>query len=152
MSEDENGFPGVQLSTFVKNDQLVFRAPTGEALKDLLVGVAENGESILEALNSVKQVVIAKGVITSSQSQAGDKPSTPAKSTPRKATGGRAKDAPPPSTDGVEFFEGDDGKSYATLECDHGPMRDLRSEGYKADLYCTLDTKDWKAKCKPVKL
>jgi hypothetical protein len=152
MSEDENGFPGVQLSTFVKNDQLVFRAPSGEALKDLLVGVAENGDTILDALNSVKQVVIAKGVLTSADNQAG-KPAAKATGTaakPKKSTG-RAADKAPPSGD-IEFFEGEDGRQYASLECDHGPMVDLRGQGFKSDLYCTLDTKDWKQKCKPVNL
>ena len=152
MSEEDNGFPGVQLSTFVKNDQLVFRAPTGEALKDLLVGVAENGDTILDALNSVKQVVIAKGVLTSADNQAGAaKPAaSTAASRPKKSTG-RAADKAPPKGD-VEFFEGEDGKQYASVECEHGPMLDLRSQGFKSDLYCTLDTKDWKQKCKPVSL
>ncbi len=155
LSDEDNGFPGVQLSTFVKNDQLVFRAPDGEALKTLLQSVATNGNDILDALLEVKQVVIAKNVITSSESQGGAKANGAAagaaKPAARKATGARAKDAPPPSGD-VTFFEGEDGKNYASIECSHGPMLDLRGSGFKSDLYCTLDTKDWKAKCKPVSL
>lgn len=152
MSEESTeGFPPVQLSTFIKNDQFVFRAASGEELKDTLVGFAENTEDILGALNTVKDVVIAKSILTSSDTQSGGAKPT-GNRPPAKKVAGRARDASPPKTDRVEFFEGEDGKSYATLECDHGPRLDLRDQDFKYDLYCTLQTKNWKEKCPPIKL
>lgn len=148
MSEDE--FPGAQVSTFIKGDQFVFRGNTGDELAAVIRSAAEAAEEVLVGLNSLKQAVIAKGVFTGDGEAA-----SPGRggTTPRKSTGTRKSDAPPPDDVGeVTFFKGEDGESYASIECKHGPMKDLRNSDYKADLYCTLDTKDWKKKCKPVSL
>lgn len=157
MSDPDNDFPGVQVSTFVLNDQFVFRAPTGPALKELLRSVAAEMNDSADALNDIKQAYIAKGVLTAADSKAGGGNGAAAtKPAPRKAAGARAKDAPPPGASDDGFFIADDGKSYSVRECDHGPMLDLRGgkkkDGtpYGADLYCT--SSDFKAKCKPVKL
>lgn len=131
MSEFENK---VQITTYLNGDNVTFRTTSGEDLADTLEGVADNSERIFKALGDFKQVGIAKGVFTgdSNQKTGGGSGTTP------KA---RSKDAPPPAatTDGAP-------------ECEHGPMKDLRANNYKYDFYCPSDEKDWKKRCRPVKL
>jgi hypothetical protein len=154
LSDDTNdGFPGIQVSAFIKGDQYVFRAPSGEAFKELLVGAAEAANDSLEALASFKQAVVAKGVFT------GDSQSPKATATSGSSASGkdRARDTPPPgdSGDGYETYE-KDGKMYVTLQCKHGDRLDLRAsttggKSYASDFYCTLNTKSYKDKCPPIK-
>lgn len=139
---EENGFPGVQVSTFIKGDQFVFRGATGPELEALLKGVAESTNGIVDALVSVKQGVVAKNVFT------GDSASAEARTPQTRSSGGRAVDAAPP--DGRTSFYEKDGRKYASVSCDHGDMLDLRGKGYKSDLYCTEKNRD--KQCKPVKL
>lgn len=113
----------VQLSTFVNGDQLVFRTDTNEELAELLEEGVASVEKVLENLNKFKQVVVAKGVMTS---EGGGKSSK------------RSSDSPPP-TDGDEV-----------PHCKHGPMNDLSGRGYKKRWYCTLKTDNWRDKCKPL--
>lgn len=136
----------ITVTTEIKGDEFVFRGKTGEELQAAIKSTLETGNETLDLLAEFKQLVIAKGVFTASTNGSGT-----AKPAPAKKAAARAKDTAPPP-EGVEFFEGDDGKSYATLECDHGPRLDLRGKGYRADLYCTLDTKNFKDKCPPIKL
>lgn len=153
---EENDFPPIQVSTFVKGDQFVFRAASGEELAEKLQGFNAAGVAIMDALADVKQTILAKAVFTGESNGRGATAaaSTPAASgarPPAKKAAGRAKDAAPPRGD-IEFFTGEDGRQYASLECKHGPMLDLRANNYKKDLYCSLDTKDWKSKCEAVEL
>lgn len=158
MSDDNEGFPGIQVSAFIKGDQYVFRAPSGAALRELLVGAAEVANDSLEALASFKQAVVAKGVF-SGDSQSAGKSSSGASSGGSTGSGSGRRDSPPPSGgsggDGYESIE-KDGKWYVSLECKHGPRLDLRSsvtggKSYASDFYCTLNTKDYKQKCPPIK-
>lgn len=151
--EDYDDFPGVQVSTFIKGDQYVFRAADGETLFNQLKSVAENANDIMDAMASVKKAVLAKAVFTGDgDKNGGGKPAAGAASTnTRGRTNARAKDQAPPRDD-IEFYDGEDGRKWATLQCEHGDMLDLRGNGYKADLYCSLDTKDYKKKCRPVSL
>lgn len=144
IENDDHGFPGLQVGTFIKGDHFVIRASSAEEFDELLKGYAEKIESILESLNSVKQAVVAKGIL-SGDSAAGGK--TPAKATGRKVAGKKAADAPPPGD--IEFYVGDDGRNYASVECKHGPMLDFRDRDYQKDLYCTAPRKE---QCPAVKL
>lgn len=128
MSEENK----VQLTTFVNGDNITIRTANGEDLAETLEGLAEFGDRAVTALGNFKQLAIAKGVFT------GDANTKKASS---NGSGKRASDTPPPSTD--------DG---GVPTCEHGPMKDLRSSNYKYDYYCTLETKNWKDKCRPVKL
>lgn len=149
MSDETEGFPGLQVSTFVKGDQLVFRANTGADLAELLKGAAENIDDIINNLVNVKQGVIAKNVFTGESNGSGKASSsgTATKSTGRKATGAKAADTPPPSD--VTYWE-EDGEKWSSVECKHGYMKDLRDRGYKSDLYCAASNR--KEQCPPVKL
>ena len=147
-SSEENGFPPIQVSTFINGDQFVFRAYTGDKFDATLKSFAENSNSILDTLASVKQAVIAKGVFTGDSQSAG-KASAP-------AARSRAKDSAPPG-DGDDFYE-KDGKRYSTVHsCKHGDLLDLRGgkkkDGtpYAASYYCALDTQNYKEKCPPIK-
>lgn len=142
----DDGFPGFQIGTFVKGDHFVFRANSGEEMDELLKGAQEKGNDIFDNLEKFKQVVIAKGVF-SADGNGNSKPP------PRKATGSRAKDSGPPPDD-IQYYS-DSGKKWATgdgVDCKHGPRLDLRGKGYKADLYCSLETDDFKKKCQPIKV
>lgn len=121
----------VQLSFTTNGDHVVFRADTGEELLEVAKSVAENYKETLDAVNTVKQVGVASGVFTgdSLKKNGGDNKKS------------RSSDTPPPSGGEVEV-----------PTCEHGPMKDLRGNGYKYDFYCPSDEKDWKKKCKPVKL
>jgi len=149
VSEEDNGndFPGVQVSTFIKGDQFVFRGSSGPELEALLKGVAESTNGIVDALVSVKQAVVAKNVFTgdsSSGNEAGG-----ARTPQTRSSGGRAKDAPPPDG-GTKSYVGEDGRKYVNVQCSHGDMLDLRGNGYRSDAYCTQKDRD--KQCKPVKL
>jgi hypothetical protein len=127
MSEYNN----IQYSWFVNGgDQTVLRADDPEEFAKLTEEFASVQERALKAINATKQAQIAAGVFT------GENP---------KAKGGNAKraaDTPPPAAQG--------GDSIPT--CEHGEMKDLRANNYKYDFYCPSDEKDWKKRCKPVKL
>ena len=144
MSEEDICFPPIQVSTFIKGDQYVFRAKDGPDLEKTLVSAAESMNGALDALRDIKQAVLAKGVLTG-DSQGGGKPAAAASTASSSGGKARAKDTAPP---------GDDGNPT----CAHGPMLDLRGgkkkDGtpYAADFYCTYDGKDWKNKCSPVKV
>lgn len=131
LEDSPTGYPGVQVGTFILGDQFVFRAPDGESFKKVVVSVAENAEDIVNALSSIKQAAVAKGIFTGDSSSA-------AKSSGSKGSGERAKDSPPPSG----------GSEVPT--CAHGPRVDLRGRGYKKNWYCSLDTKNYKEKCPPI--
>lgn len=150
VDEDVSGFPPVQVSTFVKGDQFVFRGVSVEEVHQNVRDFGLKGNDFFEDLATFKQVALAKGVFTGHGSSAGREDMKPA---PRKTTGSRAKDSAPPPDD-VKFYE-DGGEKWATgegIDCEHGPRKDLRGNGYKADLYCSLNTQDFKKKCPPIKL
>ena len=112
---DENGYPNVQLSTFITGDQFVFRATSGVELKDTLEGVAEHADAAITALNAIKQAGVANGVFTgdSSKGKATQNGSAPAD---------RKPDAPPPGGD--------------TPVCGCGvPMVDLKEKNFKNRWY-----------------
>ena len=148
MSEDNNeGFPGVQVSTYIRGDHYVFRGEDGVDLGNVLKTFEENANDLTEQLNAIKQAVVAKAIFTG-ESQ-------------KTSTGGavsrgeRAKDKPPPKGDGdITFYTNDDGVKVASLECEHGPMLDLRGKNYKFDLYCSgnFPKSEWKKQCKAVEL
>lgn len=140
INDTDNGYPGVQVGTFIKGDQWVFRAASGDDFKAVVTSVAKNADEIVTALGTIKQVAVAKGVFSGDSDRGSGGKTT-----------SRSKDGPPPDDD-ISFYKDSDGVKVASVECSHGPMLDLRDKGYKADLYCSLDTKDWKKKCKPVKL
>lgn len=145
MAEEAEGFPGVQISTFINKDQFVFRGNTGEEVASVLKSSAENIEDILTGLNSVKQAVVGKSIVTGEGANGGGTKTT------TRSRGGRAADNSPPDDEEITYFE-EDGVAYASVKCKHGHMLDLRGRGYKSDLYCSLDTKDYKKKCRPVQV
>jgi hypothetical protein len=154
MSEETNAFPFLQIGTFVKGDQWVFRGDNAEDFAEDMKLANEHAETIVTALSGIKEVAVAKGIFTgdSNGGGSGSKPATRASGGAGKA---RATDKPPPRKSSTwESYEGDDGRQYVTIECDHGPMLDLRKQysgkQYKADFYCSLDTDNYKDKCKPV--
>ncbi len=130
MSEDKPTYNKVQLTAIVNGDNWTFRTDSGEDLAEVLEGVAEHSDRAIDALGKVKQVAVAKGVFTGDASKG-------AGGEPKK----RTKDTPPPSTGGGDV-----------PTCEHGEMKDLRANNYKYDFYCPSDEKDWKKRCRPVKL
>ncbi len=122
-AEPNSTFPPVQFSTFVNGDQYVFRADSTEELANQAEEAAEHMERAQKAITAWKQIVVAKGVFTGDSS--------------RKGATERAADTPPPAA-GEE-----------APRCKHGPMKDLAGKGYKKRWYCTLETDNWRDKCKP---
>lgn len=115
MSEETNGYPKVQLSTFITGDQFVFRANTGEELKETVESVAGAADGTITALNALKQVGVANGIMTGDSQKRGAAPA---------ATGDRKPSSPPPSSGGD------------VPQCLHGDMLDLADKGYKKRWYC----------------
>lgn len=112
----EENFYAVTYVAQINGDQWTLRARDADEFNDLVTGLAKNGDNTVEALSSLKQVVVAKGVFTG-------KPTTG-----RAASSGeRAADAPPPklTPDGIPL-------------CDkHGePMKDFGDRNYKYRWYC----------------
>lgn len=108
----------VQLGTFISGDQYVFRTNDGTELKEVLEGVAENADGIVTALNALKQVGVANGIMTGDSQKKGAAPTT------RSPSNGRAADMAPPSNNGD------------VPQCLHGDMLDLADKGYKKRWYC----------------
>ncbi len=142
MSEEEICFPPIQYSTFVNGDQLVFRGKTGEEFEASVKSFGEHGNAIMDAIAVVKQVVLAKGILTG-DSQTGGKPT--GATTTGTSKPARARDSAPP---------GDDSDIPS---CKHGQRIDLRGgtkkDGtpYAGDFYCPLKTDNYKEKCPPIK-
>jgi len=143
--ETNEGFPGVQVSTFIRGDQFVFRGEDGTELAAVLKSFEENADDIMTSLGNSKQAVVAKAIFTGE--------SDSSKSGSAAKGNGRSRDKAPPKDD-VEFYENEDGVAVASIECKHGPMLDLRDRNYKADLYCSgnFPKSEWKKKCEAVKL
>lgn len=121
MSEEGNGYPKVQLSTFIHGDQFVFRGENGEQLQETVKSVAKTGEETVKALTAFKHVAVANGVFTGDSKNKGV---AKEESVPRE----RAADSPPP---------GDD-----TPRCGCGvPMKDLAHKNYKKRWYAGDDCK-----------
>lgn len=121
MSE-ERGYPGVQLGTFITGDQFVFRAETGDELKEILTGVAENADDTIKALNALKQAGVANGIMTGNSQQGGKAPVTKASD----SGGERKPDSPPPTGEAP------------TCGCGV-PMLDLADKNYKNRWYADKD-------------
>lgn len=114
MSE-ESGYPRVQLSTFITGDQFVFRAESGDQLKEAVESVAAAGDDTIKALNALKQLGVANGIMTGDSQKKGVVPATT---------------APATSTGGVP-------------NCGCGlPMEDLKEKGYKNRWYASKNCKN----------
>jgi hypothetical protein len=108
-----------QVSTFISGDQWVFRADDGTELKDAIESVAKEADGVVGALNTLKQVGVAKGIFTGDSAKKGD-------AAPKE----RSKDLPPP---------GPSASNEDVPTCPHGPMLDARAAGknWKKRWYCT---------------
>lgn len=109
----EENFYAVTYVAQINGDQWTLRARDADEFNDLVTGLAKNGDTTVEALSNLKQVVVAKGVFTGKPAAA--------------ASRERASDSAPPrkTPSGVPL-------------CDkHGEeMKDFSDRNYKFRWYC----------------
>lgn len=110
----------LQVNTEINGDLYNIRAEGAAELDELVKGFAAHGESIITGINSVKELVIAKGIQTKS-------------SNPSRSSGGQSRSSSASSNglpDGVTL-DGD-----GNPQCSHGKYKDLSSKNYKMTHYC----------------
>lgn len=127
---DSRGYNPLQVSTSVSGDLWVFRADSGQELRQILEGTAAEADAAIDALNTLKQVGVAKGVFTGDAKKPGGSGGG--------SGGGRASDSAPPS-----------GGNGGGETCKHGPMKDFADRGYRNRWYCSARNRD--EQCPPRK-
>lgn len=110
----------IKLTTKVAGDDFEITGVDAESIIKQVADLVLDDGALFDRLTELKQVGVSKGVFAS-----------PGQAAPALNTG-----TPPPPDN--------------TPTCSHGPMKDLRGRGYKADFYCTA--KDRSDQCKPKKL
>lgn len=106
---EENGYK-IQINPTIKGILFNVRANSVAELEETLAALAKGADGMVSSLNDFQQVVVAKATFAEGRTSGG---------------GGAAKaSGPKVNADGIPV-------------CEHGPMKDLRGAGYKADFYCS---------------